>query len=212
MDARVIRLRMYRWSGMLEWRWGGVRYRISLLFPALITALLLCQLNGLTVSCLLASIIHEGGHLLAMLIIGAPPRECTLGAFGMRICLGNTLMDYKRNLLVSLAGPCANGIAAVVLWVMHCATAASVHVALALLNLLPAKALDGGEIVRCMFALLGWETKTEWVLRITSLLMVAPMIVLGVGVLVDSGNPTLVLVGVYLTTVSIFLKKSEKSS
>ena len=59
---------------MLEWRWGGVRYRISLLFPALITALLLCQLNGLTVSCLLASIIHEGGHLLAMLAMGIPPR------------------------------------------------------------------------------------------------------------------------------------------
>lgn len=197
---------------MLEWRCGGVRYRISLLFPALITALLLCQLNGLTVSCLIASVIHEGGHLLAMLMIGAPPRECVLGAFGMRICLEDTLMDYKKNLLVSLAGPCANGTAAVVLIMMHCSAAASVHVALALLNLLPVKALDGGEIVRCTLALMGWEAITEWVLGVSSFLIATLMVVLGIRLFTNTGNPTLVLVGVYLVMASIFLKKYEKSS
>ena len=48
---------------MLEWRIGGVRCRLSLLFPALITALLLWQPDGLAVSCLLASLIHEGGDV-----------------------------------------------------------------------------------------------------------------------------------------------------
>ena len=78
---------------MLEWRLGGVRCRLSLLFPALVTALLLWQPDGLAVTCLLASLIHEGGHLLAMLSVGVPPQRCTLGAFGMRI-------DLKHNLTV----------------------------------------------------------------------------------------------------------------
>ena len=58
---------------MLEWRLCGVRFRLSLLFPALVTALLMCQPKGLALSCLLASLIHEGGHLLAMMAVGVPP-------------------------------------------------------------------------------------------------------------------------------------------
>ena len=99
---------------MFEWRWGGIRCRVSLLFPALVTALLLRQPDGLAVTCLLASLIHEGGHLLAMLAVGVSPRDCTLGAFGLRIELGGQLMDYRKNLFVSIAGPLANGLAAAV--------------------------------------------------------------------------------------------------
>ncbi|MBQ8753177.1 MAG: hypothetical protein IJZ13_08755, partial [Clostridia bacterium] len=69
---------------MLEARFGGVHFRLSLLFPALITALLLWKPDGLAVSCVVASAVHEGGHLLAMLGLGYPPRACTLGAFGIR--------------------------------------------------------------------------------------------------------------------------------
>lgn len=41
---------------MLEWRLGGIQLRISLLFPALLTALLFLQPEGVAVSCVLASV------------------------------------------------------------------------------------------------------------------------------------------------------------
>ena len=127
---------------MLEWRLCGVRFRLSLLFPALVTALLLSQPKGLAISCLLASLIHEGGHLLAMLAVGAPPQKCSIGVFGLRLDLGNALVGYGKNLLISFAGPMTNGVAAAILFLGNQPNAAVVHIVLAGVNLLPASALD----------------------------------------------------------------------
>ena len=191
---------------MFEWCAGGVRYRVSLLFPALITIMLLCRPDVWTVSCLVASLIHECGHLIAMLLVGALPRECVLGVFGIRICLGNSLIDYKRNLFISLAGPCTNGLAAAVLAMMRCSAAASVHLALAVVNLLPITALDGGEIIRGVLCLLGREEKAERVLQLLSLLVLLPLAAISFGLLYASGNPTLLIVGVYAVALLVFEK------
>lgn len=197
---------------MLEGRLCGIRCRVSLLFPALVTALLLYQPDGLAVSCLLASLIHEGGHLTAMLAIGVPPQQCTLGAFGMRIDLGNHLIGYGRNLFVSLAGPLANGLASAVLLSVHCVTAATVHIVLAVLNLLPASALDGGEILRCGLGLLGLESLTDIVLRLTSALVLLPLAVVSLWLCFRGKNPTLFIVSGYLAALVFFSEKNEKNS
>ena len=191
---------------MLEWCAGGVRYRVSLLFPALITALLLCQPDMWTVSCMVASLVHECGHLIVMLLLGVPPRECVLGAFGIRICLGNRLIDYRRNLLISLAGPCANGLVAVAFAMVRCFTAASIHLALAAVNLLPVTALDGGEIVRGILSLLGYEAKAERVLRLLSILILLPLAAISFVLFCVGGNPTLLIVGSYAIALLIFRK------
>lgn len=197
---------------MLEWRLGGIRCRLSLLFPALVTALLLWQPDGLAVSCLLASLIHEGGHLAAMLVLGVPPQYCTLGAFGMRIELGNTLMGYGRNLLISLAGPLANALAAAGLLMLECPTAAVVHLVLALLNLLPAAALDGGEILRCGLCLLGLEPLAGSVLRLSSALVLLPLAAVSIWLFLRGENPTLLIVSAYLAALVFFSDKCEKTS
>ena len=197
---------------MLEWRLWGVRCRVSLLFPALVTALLLWQPDGLTVSCLLASLIHEGGHLAAMLALGIPPQNCTLGAFGMRIELGHTLVGYGRNLMVSLAGPLANGLAAALLLMMRCPTAAAVHLMLAMLNLLPAAALDGGEILRCGLCLLGLEPLVGSVLRLSSALTLLPLATISIWLFLAQKNPTLLVVSAYLAVLVFFSDKCEKTS
>ena len=197
---------------MLEWRLWGIRCRVSLLFPALVTALLLWQPDGLAVSCLLASFIHEGGHLLAMVAVGIPPRSCILGAFGMRIELGNTLMGYGRNLLVSLAGPFANGAAASVLLLCGCPTAATVHLLLAGLNLLPAAALDGGEVLRCGLCLLGLGELAGMVLRFSSALVLLPLAAISFWLFFQGDNPTLLIVSAYLAALIFFSEKCEKTS
>lgn len=197
---------------MLEWRLGGVRCRVSLLFPALVTALLLIQPDGLAVSCLLASLIHEGGHLLVMLTLGVPPCACTLGAFGMRMNIDNQLVNYKKNLLISLAGPLTNGVVAVILFWLHAYDAAMVHLVLAALNLLPAAALDGGEILRCGLCLLGLDRCTRWALRLSSVLVLLPLAAISGWLFVQEKNWTLLIVSAYLVVMVFFSEKYEKTS
>ncbi len=193
---------------MLEARFGGVHFRLSLLFPALITTLLLWQPDGLAVSCLVASAIHEGGHLLAMLMLGYPPRDCTLGAFGIRIRLGDRLPGYAHNLVISIAGPAANLVSACVLFLLNCPGAAGVHLVLAGFNLLPASALDGGELLRCGLCLLGMEALASPVLRFISALVLLPLATGSFWLFLRGwGNGTLAIVSVYLVALVYFSDK-----
>lgn len=197
---------------MLEWRLCGVRCRLSLLFPALVTALLLWRPDGLAVSCLLASFIHEGGHLLAMLLVGVPPQRCTVGAFGLRLDLDNTLVGYRKNLLISVAGPLVNGVSAALLFWMGRSDAAAVHLMLAGLNLLPASALDGGELLHSSVCLLGMEPLADAVLRFTSALVLLPLATVSLWLCIREQNPTLLIVSVYLAALVFFSEKNEKTS
>ena len=191
---------------MLEGHIAGVRCRVSLLFPALLAGLLLAQTDSLAVSCVLASAMHEGGHLLAMLALGCPPQACTLGAFGMRIEMSaERMVGYRRNILISFAGPMVNLLAAPLLWLSGCGRAAAVHLTLAIFNLLPAAALDGGQILRCVFCLVGKETKADRWLRMLSAAVLLPLAVLAFWLFLSGwGNVTLLIVSGYLTAL-IFL-------
>lgn len=191
---------------MLEGRIAGIRCRVSLLFPALLAGLLLAQADSLAVSCVLASAMHEGGHLLAMLVLGCPPQACTLGVFGMRIEMGNERMvGYRRNLLISFAGPTVNLLAAPLLWACGCERAAVVHLTLAVFNLLPAAALDGGQMLRCLFCLAGKETQADGWLRVLSAAVLLPLAALAFWLFLSGcGNVTLLIVSGYLTAL-IFL-------
>ena len=197
---------------MLEWRLWGVRCRVSLLFPALVTALLLWKPDGLAISCLLASLIHEGGHLAAMLAMGVSPKDCVLGAFGMRLELGNSLVGYGRNLVIALAGPLAYGLAAILLFIANSPMIAAIHLALAGLNLLPVGALDGGEVLRCGFGLLGLDGFVEPMLRFFSAVVLLPLATAGAWLLLRMENPTLIIISVYLVALIFFLDKCEKTS
>ena len=198
---------------MFEFCIGGVRCRLSLLFPALLTALLLWQPDGLAVCCLLAALLHEGGHLLAMLCLGVPPEDCVLGAFGARIRLGHRLSGYKENLVISLAGPLVNFLCASVLLLCERTTPALVHLVLALLNLLPATALDGGEILRCGLCLIGLESLSGLILRLTSALTLLPLAAGSFWLfLEEEGNGTLLIVSGYLTALIFFSDKLQKTS
>ena len=196
---------------MLEWRLCGVDFRMSLLLPALVTALLLSQPDGLVLPCVLASLIHEGGHLLAMVGVGVPPRECVLGAFGARIRLDDVLVPYKKNIIISLAGPLANGLTAAILMAAGYRSSAAVHAMLAAVNLLPIASLDGGEVLRCILGCCGLKSPRV-ILRFCALLVLTPMVLVSGYLFVVSRNPTLLIVGAYLASLIIFSEKCEKSS
>ena len=191
---------------MLEGRVAGIRFRVSLLFPALLTGLLLAQEDSLAVSCVLASAMHEGGHLLAMVALGCPPHTCTLGAFGIRLEMGaHHPVGYGRNILVSLAGPTVNVVTAGVLVLCGCLRAAMVHAILAALNLLPAAALDGGQILRRICCLCERAERADSWLRLLSAAVLLPLATAAFWLVLSAqGNATLLLVSGYLVALIFF--------
>lgn len=198
---------------MLEFAVCGVRCRLSLLFPALLTVLLLCQPNGPAVACILASLIHEGGHLLAMVLAGVPPEDCTLGACGARIRVRACEVGYIQNILISLAGPLANVLSAGVLLGCHRLVPAVAHFTLAAVNLLPSAALDGGQILRCGLCLLGMERLADRVVQAFSAVALLVLATIGFYLLLQGlGNVSLLLVCGYLAALTFFSDKIQKTS
>lgn len=191
----------------------GVRCRLSLLFPALLTALLLYQPEGIAAGCLLAALLHEGGHLLAMRVLGIPPEACVVGMFGARIRLGSRLPGYRQNLLISLAGPFTNLFCGGMLWLWGRESAAVVHGGMALFNLLPVTALDGGELIRCGLGLLGWERVSGVLLRVTTAVTLLPLAAFSLWLYIQGkGNPTLCVVSGYFVTLVFFSDKMQKNT
>lgn len=190
---------------MLEKNWLGVRCRFSLLFPALLTVLLLRQPDGLAILCVLASMMHESGHLLMMLALGNPPERCTLGAFGMRLEMGQQrLAGYRNNIVISLAGPAVNAVSAMFLWRIGCPRAAAVHLTLCGLNLLPASALDGGQILTAVLSLRLEPRRVQRIVRGVSAAVLLPLAAAAGWLFLSGGNGTLLVVSVYLTLLVFF--------
>lgn len=184
---------------MLECRILGVRCRFSLLFPALLTTLLLLQPEGMAISCLLASVIHELGHLLAMMLLKCLPKQCVLGAFGMRLEIGDRQAGYRSNVAVSLAGPLVNLACAAGLWMLSRPEQGAIHLLLCLFNLLPVSGLDGGEVLRCLLSL-RWEPhRVERGLRLFSVGILTVLTVVALWlIMTGQGNGTLFIVCGYL--------------
>lgn len=183
--------------------------RISPLFFALLATLLLYEQKSIAVGCLAASLLHECGHLLVMLWRHAPPRRIVVGAFGMRIERQSLLsLSFLDDLLIALGGPLMNGLCCAVFALLGKHNAAAIHLLVALLNLLPIQALDGGEILRCcLYRALPQETAQKWML-VCSLAVVFPLGVLGFFVLLQSGyNVSLLVVDLYLILLLIFKRK-----
>lgn len=190
---------------MLEGHMLGVRCRVSLLFPALVTGLLLAQPDSLALICVLASAIHEGGHLLAMLAVGCPPSCCTIGAFGVRLEMSDRQPNYWQHIGISLAGPAINFLSAGMLFLLSRPLSATIHLVLAGLNLLPVAALDGGQICRCVLYLVGQPYQAERWLRWLSAAVLLPMAAVAFWLfLSQKGNVTLLIVSVYLVALIFF--------
>ena len=190
---------------MLEWHLHGTVLRISLWFPAAVIAMLSLDTEGITVLCLIASLIHEGGHAAAMLLLGDAPARVTLNAFGM--CVerrrGETL-GYGSLCAVSLAGPLVNAVCAAVLP----ATAAAVHGVLALFHLLPVLSLDGGEALYYFLCRYTSEERALRTVYILSAAIAVPLTAFGAYLFAYNGNFTLLVVCFYLI-LRMFLRKGH---
>ncbi|MGI6264459.1 MAG: site-2 protease family protein [Acutalibacteraceae bacterium] len=196
---------------MFEMRLGRLHIGVNVLFPASLLTLMLLDGGQTALWSLAASLMHESGHVIALLWLEKKPVGVTLGAFGMRIRrLDTAAFSYRRQTAVLLAGPAVNLICAALLALGgKTGVACAVHAAIGLFNLLPVEPLDGGQILLCLLAARGGLPRAERAVFCLSLAVLFALLAAGFTLLLLSGyNFTLLAVAVYLALL-IFLQRRK---
>ena len=107
--------------------------------------------DGATLLTLLAALLHEAGHLITARALGIGVAEITLLPLGADIRFSR-LPTYREDIITGAAGAAANLISALLLLPLTAHSAARYFVcsslALAAINLLPIRSLDGGTVLR----------------------------------------------------------------
>ena len=133
--------------------WKGLRISLSFWFFCGAVLLLTADRSGLSGLFFLAIALHEGGHLLYMLLARLPLGEISLTPLGLILSLRPECHPAAgESLLLNLSGCAANLAAAALLPLfpgggMAALRLSAVNAALGILNLLPIPGLDGDNVV-----------------------------------------------------------------
>ena len=180
----------------------GVKLSISFYFIALLMLLLIIDRRGVFLMSLLAVFLHELAHLSAMLFlrIDCISLQMVLGAVKIKC---NDIIDVRKKAFIALFGPFANFLLAFFLLSeknMISLFGASNFV-LGIFNFLPISGLDGGDILE--FALMKCKYKRT-IYFAFSLIFIVLIFRIGVEVFLRyGGNPSLLIVGVYLIILNL---------
>ena len=194
----------------------GCKITVSFPFLTIITLLLLIDDSGFVIYGLLAAIIHECGHMLAMLIKKCEPREITLRAFDINIIDKSRIKrSYNDDLFILIAGPLFNIIFSFVLFFVYRFYVFNFLIKLiffnlfiGIFNILPIESLDGGQI---FFNLLCRKLSikiSEKFIILTSFMILMPIAVFGFYILIKSKyNFSLLLLSCYLMGILLLNHK-----
>lgn len=154
--------------------------------------------QGIIPLALLSCALHEGGHIVAISLVGGRVEQVTLTVVGAEITLPTTL-SYPQEFFCALAGP---GVNLLLAWGFAPLSPlfAGLNLALAGLNLLPLRALDGGRALGC---LLGWTLPLGWHHAIATgidLVFAGGLFVVGLVMALLGGSVTLLILSSWLLT------------
>ncbi|MGN0654505.1 MAG: site-2 protease family protein [Oscillospiraceae bacterium] len=123
-------------------------------FLAVIALLGLSESSACIYMSLASCILHETGHLLAMFFFGVGVKKIVLYGAGIKIVRDFSLVENKKEAVILLSGPLMNILAFAVFYMFdgeNFKVFAVMNLATALFNILPIKALDGGQLLLLIF-------------------------------------------------------------
>ena len=176
---------MFRWKKRRNK--PRIRLSVSLAFVVLLLLFALIVRQRLLPQILLAAGLHECGHFLALRLFGGEIDALRLTVFGAEMRIRHSeRLSYGRELAAVLAGPAVNLFCALLLGRMAVVMdwergymLSGIHMLLALFNLLPMRALDGG---RALYLFLSWciePVTAERMMHIVSGAVLCGMLFLG---------------------------------
>lgn len=178
---------------------------LSFWFFAVITLFIVSSTNELALCFALPVILHELGHIIAIIAFNIKIKAIRFTAFGIEIEKEkNAKGGVVREVVVGLAGIAANLIVAAALYFfayksMLTMLMISANLAVAMFNLLPIGNLDGGEIAKNLSEYFFKPRLAYLLSRIFSFLALVPLFAASIFLLLLPGrNFTLLLLCVYL--------------
>ncbi len=187
---------------MLELHIGRLRFCFGFSFFLLLAVVCRWQAGSMLLLSFLAILLHEIGHLLAMLLTKTAVKSINFTAFGVHIVRSAVqFVPPLRLVVVYLAGPAVNLLFALLFLGSSREGMAgyfgAVNLLLGLLHLLPAGSLDGACALReaLSFLLPGrWVKPVAGLISLVVLLGLVPVM----GGLAGKISPTAMLLWVYL--------------
>ena len=168
--------------------------RVSASFWLLVLAAAIISPAQVIVSVLLAAALHECGHLAVLWIFRVPVEGLRLTALGAVLYAnGARRLSYGRELLVTLAGPVANLLCALVAGVFAKSWTvlyvfAGANIVLCAYNLLPILPLDGGRALYLVTAFFFGPMVGDAVTAVVGTVCALSLLVLGIYLSVVSGS------------------------
>ncbi len=193
-------------GGRLEQKRDKTRMEAAVLsfFTALsLFALCLAQDAALLPALLVPVVVHELGHLLALILIGYTPRSMEMEPRGLMIRYDG-LGGWLHEVTVALSGPLAGLLYALVIlqlpgkppdWL---SASGSVSLLLTGFNLLPILPLDGGRVLEALCMSFLEEEEAERLLSRTSGVMLALLLLAGTALLFWKKSAALLAAGLWL--------------
>lgn len=139
--------------------------------------------SGMMLGGMLSALLHESGHLAAMMIIPCQhPKEISITPFGLKI-QNNSMAEFARGRVVVLAaGSAVNFILAACL-IKFFPQLASMNFVLGAMNLLPVESFDGGGILKRILSAFMGEKPVDITVTVVSLIILFAMAFVGVYIL-----------------------------
>ncbi len=192
---------------MLSVTIGGIHCKISLLFPAVLLVLLYHDPSGVAVTGVFAALIHECGHIIAMLILSYRPNTIALSIYGAKIDTQTHPPSFHM-LFIAAAGPLVNIAAAMIAFVCNGkAEFRIIHLSLAAINMIPVYPLDGGQMLYHLLQIPEWNHKRMAVYRLIEWISMMTLLSTGATVFFFTKyNFTLLLVALYVFFCKLFAK------
>lgn len=201
----------------VQFNFLGCTFTISFPFLTILTLLLLIDNNGTIVYGVLAALIHELGHISAMMIKKCRPQKISFRAFDINIIDKTRVKrNYNDDLFILISGPMFNLIFCLLLYIIHkfCGCDWLIrpiyeNIFIAVFNILPIESLDGGQIFfNLLCRRLSVKTAANFTVLI-SFMVLLPVAVFGFYILIVSRyNFLLLLLSCYLMGI-LLLKHKE---
>lgn len=188
------------------------RVRVSFYFFALLCVAAFLDRRGIMMWGLLAALLHEGGHIAAMLLIPEKtPDRISITPFGIRI--ENTpLCEFGNgNAFILAAGSGANFLCASVTF-GFLPEFAAVSLVMGIFNLLPVESMDGGGMLLILFAKFMNGNSAVRMLKIVSYMTLCAMAVSGIYVLIVTGYNFTLLGATASLALSEIKRKTGKNN
>lgn len=194
-----------------------MRIGLSFWFFVVFALISFFDTDGMLLCSLVAAMLHETGHLIAMVIKNDLPTEIDIHIFNVDIVDNSRpIRNPNDDIFILCFGGVFNLILAVVSIVIFRLTNSAFiymffasNLMLGIFNLLPISVLDGGQIVESLLLKHLKPKATQIISDIISLIILLPLSVLGFYILLQSKyNFSLLIISLYLIGLLIFNRRA----